>query len=561
MEVRSGRKGTSSGPRARSCMPAKLQDMIRTGSESGSEEKFAARDLIWIIVLVVPSLYILLTLPPLWRDTDGFNEIASTFAPKGIIHWLPGYCLVARLLMILAGIIGNLVSGHGLPYLSLSTPELNDVAIYSLLVIQHLFLICSLSFVIRTLTSLFLLRLVYAVFFALTPWLYLFAHCVGTEAFGNPLVCLVAAYGWICLRAPDLQLRRLILFFLLLLAAALTRHINLLLIFLAPLAFLAPTIVQTLFPSFSSAPVANGFRGWRKLIVHGSLGIGVAVASISVQQAMCWMFRVPYRSTFGVTFEWRLDYLNSLSADERNTILNKVSAKVNDPIVTEAIQDLIRTMDRKEDRGYGFLYDRMDEILLQPGRSNLQQHTFVIDSKLNRVAQAFLTPPDPALLNTVKNEMLRVPLLTQADMAAPPLVLTDALQREIAAPRYARLRSLCSFQFSQGHYQQLFDHNAYFQLFKGVPLGAFVLLSLVGGVMVLVKSRANFASITGVWYAWSMVAIGLLMALGNCFSTSWGARYYLPLYSLVQISLMLLTSLAANNSEQQRTSANASERQ
>ena len=38
----------------------------------------------WIILLILslPSIYILLTLPPLWRDSDGFNEVASTFAPK-----------------------------------------------------------------------------------------------------------------------------------------------------------------------------------------------------------------------------------------------------------------------------------------------------------------------------------------------------------------------------------------------------------------------------------------------------------------------------------------------
>jgi hypothetical protein len=519
--------------------------MIGIASESEVGEKTTTRDFVWIIVLAVPSLYILFTLPPLWRDTDGFNEIASTFAPKGIIHWLPGYCLVARLLMIFAGVVGSFLSGHGLPYLSLGTPELNDIAIYSLLVIQHLFLIYSLFFVIRTITSLFLLRLLYAVFFALTPWLYLFAQCIGTEAFSNPLVCLIAAYGWICLRASDQRLRRLIPFFLLLLAAALTRHINLVLICLMPLAVTVPAIVRTLFPdnTFFPPQTASGFRGWRELLVYGSLGVGVAIASVGVQQAMCWMFRVPYRSTFGVTFEWRLDYLNTLPADQRNTILNKVSAKVNDPIVTRAIQDLIQAMDQKEDRGYGFLYDRMDEILLQSGRTSLQQRTFEIDLKLNRVAQAFLTPPDPALLSTIKSEMLRIPFLTQADLAAQPLGLTDSLQREIAAPRYARLRSLYSFQFSQGHYQQLFDHNAYFQLFKNVPLGVFVLLSLAGGVLVLVSSPRNFANVTGVCYAWSMVATGFLMGLGNCFSTSWGARYYLPLYSLVQISLMLLISL------------------
>lgn len=525
--------------------------MTEIAPESELRERITTRDLIWIAVLVLPSLYLLFTLPPLWRDTDGFNEIASTFAPKGIIHWLPGYCFVGRLLMIGAGIIGSLVTGRGLPYLSIGTPELSDIGIYSLLVIQHSFLIYSLFFVVRTVTNSFFLRLLFSVFFALTPWLYLFAQCIGTEAFSNPLVCLIAGYGWVCLRTAELQLSRFISFFLLLLAAALTRHINLMLICLVPLALLMPAILQSFFPgrAFFRVEAASDFHLWRKLIAYGCLGIGVAAASIGVQQAMCWMFRVPYRSTFGVTFEWRLDYLNPLPAAERNTILDKVSARVNDPIVTEAIHALEQAMDRKEDRGYGFLYDQMDEILSRSGRPSLQQQTFDIDSKLNRVAQAFLMPPDPALLSTIRSEMERILFLTQADMAAPPLALTDALQRELAAPRYARLRSLRSFQFPQGHYQQLFESNAYFQLFKGLPLGSFVLLSFAGGVLVLICSSRDFANVAGVCYAWSLVAIGFLMALGNCFSTSFGARYFLPLYSFVQIALMLLVTLLARESQ------------
>jgi hypothetical protein len=232
--------------------------------------------------------------------------------------------------------------------------------------------------------------------------------------------------------------------------------------------------------------------------------------------------------------------------------LNKVGIKVNDPIVTEAIQALEQAMDRKEDRGSGFLYDQMDEILSRSGRQSLQQHTFEIDSKLNRVAQAFLTPPDPALLSAIKSEMLRIPFLSQADLAVQPLALTDSLQRELAAPRYARLRPLRSFQFPQGHYQQLFQSNAYFQLFKGLPLGGFILLSFAGGVVVLICSWRDFASVAGVCYAWSMVAIGFLMALANCFSTSFGARYFLPLYSLVQIALLLVITLLVREPESPR---------
>jgi hypothetical protein len=43
-----------------------------------------------LLILSIPSLYIFLTIPPLWRDDDAVNEIVSTFAPKGIIHYLPG---------------------------------------------------------------------------------------------------------------------------------------------------------------------------------------------------------------------------------------------------------------------------------------------------------------------------------------------------------------------------------------------------------------------------------------------------------------------------------------
>jgi hypothetical protein len=509
------------------------------------------RDWIWIAILIAPSLYLLLTLPPLWRDTDGFNEIASTFAPKGIIHWLPFYCFFGRLVMIAGGIIGNLLTGRGMPYLSIGTPELSEIGIYSLLIVQHLFLIYSLAFVIRAFTDRFLLRILFAGFFAITPWIYLFAQCIGTEAFSNPLVCLIAGYGWICVRTPELNPRRFALVFLLLLAAALTRHINLLMVSLLPLALLTPAVFQAF---LSETEPTNGFRPWRKLFVSAGIGVLVPLASVGVQQAMCWMFRVPYRSTFGVTFEWRLNYLNALGPAERDAILNKVSTKVNDLAVTEAIHDLEESMDRKEaNRHEGFLYERIDNILARSDeRRNLQQHTFQIDSKLNRVAQAFLTPPDPALLNAVKNEVLRIPMLSQADLAQQPLELTDALQHELGAPRYARLRPLRSFQFPLGHYKKVFDTNAYFQLLKGVPMGVFALAGVAGGILVLANSRRSFVEVTGVCYAWSMIATGFLMAVGNCFSTSYGPRYFLPLYSFLQISLMLVLAFLPSVSTARR---------
>ena len=92
------------------------------------------------------------------------------------------------------------------------------------------------------------MRVLCAVVFALTPWLYIYANCIGTEGFSNPLVYLVAACGWSCLRTTELNRRKIFIYFGLLLAAALTRQINGLLAAGLPIALL-PLAGKELIPS------------------------------------------------------------------------------------------------------------------------------------------------------------------------------------------------------------------------------------------------------------------------------------------------------------------------
>ena len=186
---------------------------------SGFAPTKGGREWVPLLILFLPSVYILLTVPPLWRDSDGFNEIASTFAPKGIIHWLPGYCLCGRLIVILFGIAGNLLQGRGLPPLSISITPLNDLGVYALIVFQHLFLVCSLYYFVRNATDRPIARVLCATFFALTPWMYVYANCIGSEAFSNPLIVLGAAVGWNCFKAPELGTRNLLPYLALLVVA------------------------------------------------------------------------------------------------------------------------------------------------------------------------------------------------------------------------------------------------------------------------------------------------------------------------------------------------------
>ena len=502
----------------------------------------------WILLLILslPSIYVLLTLPPLWRDSDGFNEVASTFAPKGIIHWLPGYCLGARLILLGAGIVGSLLGGHGIPYLSISITPLNNVGIYTLIVVQHLFLVFSLLYGVNTFSSHFLLRAVFSAFLALTPWIYIYANCIGSEAFSNPLVYLILAYGWKCLRANEFSRERVLLYFVLLVGAALTRQINALFAALLPLALLPPTmgeLIQSGARSYCSDRQSRFYSG-RRFLIFIVIGLCAIGTSVVVQQGMCWLFRVPFRSTFGETFEWRLSYLNGLSEEERTKIIDQISTRLGDPVTTEALEALNRSLNQGDNWTDMFLFYKIDGILVRSGFNDMQLRTWQVDLKLNRIATCVLLSAEPHFLRAVWSDFAKWPLFTQMDLAYPPFILTDWLQTQLPYPRYGRLRELASFQHEAGYYNDVWKRIPYFHIFAGIPMLVMGCLAVVfGGITLIARSRVPLAK-EGISYAMSIIVLGLLFALGNCLSTFSGARFYLPVYSLFQMALMLAASMA-----------------
>jgi hypothetical protein len=502
-------------------------------------------DTFLLVILTIPSLYVLLTLPPLWRDSDGFNEIASTFAPKGIIHWLPGYCLGGRLIVFAGSIVGSLLGGHGIPYLSISITPLNDAGIYALVLLQHLFLILSLFYAVRTFGDRFPLRILLVVFFALTPWLYIYANCIGSEAFSNPLLCLIAAYGWNCLRTAELDRRKILIYFCLLLAATLTRQVNALLAAGLPIA-LMPLAGQELILRATAPKVPNPPAQWRharRFLVFVVVGCSAIGSALLVQQTMCWLCRVPFRSTFGETFEWRLSYLAALPEQQRTAILARIATKLDDPTVTEALDALNGSLNHGDQWRDMFLFYKIDEILVRSGFNEMQRRTWQIDLKLNRIASGVLLSGDPHFLKAVWKDFKRAPFFTQTDIANPPFVLTDWLQTQLANPRYGRLRSLASFRHEEGYYTAAWQRIPYFHLFDGIPMLVMGVLAMAFAGLTLVIAPRDHLTAEGVWYVASLLVVGLLISAANCFSTFFGARFYLPVYSLFQMGMLLAVSL------------------
>jgi len=497
-------------------------DFVAIRSAMQSRSAFATaktgRDWVPLLILFLPSIYILLTVPPLWRDSDGFNEIASTFAPKGIIHWLPGYCLCGRLIVILFGIAGNLLQGRGLPPLSISITPLNDMGVYALIVFQHLFLVCSLYYFVSNATDRPIARVLGAAFFALTPWMYVYANCIGSEAFSNPLIVFVAALGWNWLKTPEPGARNLLPYLALLVAASLTRQINGLLVGLLPLALLPGAVGELLKVGRRGPPSGlSRFYFSRSLLIF--LGIAVIAVGLSIfaQVVLCWVCRVPFRSTLGQTFEWRLAYWRDLPEVDRSLIIRKIDATIADPVVTDALEGLNQSLSQGDEWKNMFLFYRIDETLVRSGTKDMQLRTWQIDLKLNRIALAVLCSREPHYLGTVWSDFMQAPLFSQSELAYSPFILTDWLGTQLVHPRYGRLRGLASFQHEPGYYDALWKRTSYLHLLGGVPM---------------------------VWMACAAVALGLLMVFGSCLTTFSAARFNLPTYSLFQMA-MIFGGLAA----------------
>jgi hypothetical protein len=508
----------------------------------------------WILLLILslPSLYLLLTLPPLWRDSDGFNEVASTFAPKGIIHWLPGYCLGARLILLIAGIVGSLLGGHGVPYLSISITPLNNVGIYTLIVVQQLFLVFALFYAVNTLGGHFFWKAAFSAFLALTPWVYIYANCIGSEAFSNPLVYLITAYGWNCLQTTELHRRKVLTYFGLLLAAALTRQINGVLTAGLPIALL-PLAGKELILRDAGANLNNGAtraRYRRRFLIFVLVGLSAIGTSLLVQQTMCWLFRVPFRSTFGETFAYRMSYLQGLPAQQRTAILARISATLGDPVVTEALDALNRSLNQGESWANMFLYYKIDEILLRSGFHDTELRSWQIHLKLNRIAICVLLSGEANFRNAVWIDFVLSPFFTQPELAYPPFELTDWVQGQLFYPRYERLRGLASFQHEMGYYEAEWNRIAYLQLFDRIPMLEMACLTIalgcVLGGLALVGLSRNPVTEVGAWYATGMIVTALLVSFATCVSTYFQGRLYLPVYSLFQVGMLLAISMAAN---------------
>src|SRR3954470_6831626 len=282
-----------------------------------------------LLSLLAPSLWMMATIPPLWRDADGYVQLTAN--PLEATFWghAPAYCYLARIPLFLGEHWDRF---RGIPLAEsaqLSSPGITDSGVYLLIAVQHLALAVSVFYFIRAVSRLFWVRLILAAVWASNPLFYSFAHCVGSETLGIILVVVLALEG-LHLSDPDRRVtwKDWYIFAVVLLLSILSRDLNRGLLLLLPLTFL----IGWLLPGRASR---------RTFLQSTVMAIAVGAATLfvadSIPRGLARKTHLHPHSRIGFTFLWRLRALSDLPPERRTALLQQVGARAQ----SESVRHLI----------------------------------------------------------------------------------------------------------------------------------------------------------------------------------------------------------------------------
>ena len=495
------------------------------------------------LVLAAPSFWLMFAVPPLWRDVDGYNQ---TVLPPGMVTILlhgPLYCTLSRVPLW----FGYLVSGAG-PPVSLSHfikhSQLTDAGVFGLLFLQHASLWCGALYLIYAVARTLFARLFLALLFASHPLFYSFAHSVGSEALSMIVTLLLAGSGVrLMLRYPEITTRDWVIFTALLSCSVLTRHINSVLAAVLPITIVALMLEGRLraFASEGKAiPVVNfrlskATQVWLMSIAAGLIGL---LCATSLTHLLCWRAHTPWRSTFGYTFLWRLNFLETMQPTARQTLLTSVASKCKLPESRQLLGVLDTWIDRNRHWDPSAFIREARSIL---PNSEMKFHSEMFDGVLNEIAHGLLYPPPAPLRSIALADFSKAVGLHESDIVQSLFVTTDYFffHRD-KMPQCSQLKTFRQPRDRLIEAREL-SYFRWWNLLSFRALGILGLVLLLWAVVVDYKQGGRNTPV--ILFAACLSIVGIVMVLVNCFFAQLQPRFVLPMMELLLVSIVILLGL------------------